>query len=251
MLTVIEHGEIVELSMDRPPVNALNAELVAELRLKHAACCDEGATAVVISGREGLFSAGLDVPVLLQQDRGQIEAFWESFFLLLMGLLESPVPVVAALTGHAPAGGAVLALHCDYRVATRGEFQIGLNEVKVGLPVPRNVLLVLQSVVGHRQAGLLTMAGEVLLPEAALRVGLVDELADPGDAIEAALKWARRITALPPQAMNTTRLEARAGLLDQIRAQGIHVATATDYWFSQETQATMHKLVQELAAGKS
>ena len=71
----------------------------------------------------------------MPQPRPAIEAFWRAFFELTRALAASPVPVVAALSGHAPAGGAVLAIHCDYRIAARGNFKIGLNEVAVGLPV--------------------------------------------------------------------------------------------------------------------
>jgi enoyl-CoA hydratase/carnithine racemase len=183
----------------------------------------------------------------MQADRQQMRHFWNRFFTLMSALAASPVPVVAAITGHAPAGGAVLALHCDYRVATQGEFRIGLNEVQVGLPVPPNILFMLELVVGVRQAMLLASTGALLTPEDALQVGFVDQLAEPGAAVADALDWCRQILLLPPQAMNTTRRAARSAIIERAEANESYAETATDYWFSDETQRLMKQLVESLS----
>jgi enoyl-CoA hydratase/carnithine racemase len=249
MLKIHEHGVLAEIELHRPPVNAMNQELLEQLTRAHALLCADGAQAIVLSGREGLFSAGLDVPALLGQSRDQVIAFWASFFRLMSAVAASPVPVAAAITGHAPAGGAVLALHCDYRVATQGDFRIGLNEVQVGLPVPINILFMLEFVVGSRQAMLLASAGTLLSPDAALEKGFVDELVPPGKAVAAALAWCRAMVALPGQAMNITRLAAKSALIAKARDNESYAVTATDYWFSDETQVAMRKLAASL--GKS
>jgi len=248
MFNIQEHDSIAEIQMNRPPVNAMNLEFINELESTHVRLCADGAQAIVVSGKEGLFSAGLDVPELLGQSRAQIAAFWGSFFRLMNGLVASPVPVVAAITGHSPAGGAVLALHCDYRIAARGEFLIGLNEVRVGLPVPPNILFMLETVVGARQAMLLASSGAILSPERAYELGLVDELADPVDVVAGAVNWAEQMLALPSAAMNTTRLAARAGIIERAKNNEAYVETATDYWFSNETQIMMRKLVDDLGS---
>jgi 3,2-trans-enoyl-CoA isomerase len=246
MLNIREHGSIVEIQMNRPPVNAMNLEFINELEKAHVRLCADGAKAIVISGKEGLFSAGLDVPELLGQSRADIVAFWGSFFQLMNGLAASPVPVIAAITGHSPAGGAVLTLHCDYRIAARGDFLIGLNEVRVGLPVPPNILFMLETIVGARQAMLLAASGTMLSPEQAYEHGLVDELAQPDDVVAAAINWAEKMLALPPAAMNTTRLAAKAGIIERAQNNEAYVENAADYWFSDETQAMMRKLVDDL-----
>ncbi len=248
MLNIREHGSIAEIQMNRLPVNAMNLEFINELANAHVRLCADGAQAIVVSGKEGLFSAGLDVPELLGQSRARIAAFWGSFFRLMNGLAASPVPVVAAITGHSPAGGAVLTLHCDYRVAARGEFLMGLNEVRVGLPVPPNILYMLETIVGARQAVLLASSATMLSPEQAYELGLVDELAEPGDVITAAIKWAEKMLALPPAAMNTTRLAAKAGAIERAKNNEAYVETATDYWFSSETQVMLRKLVDDLGS---
>jgi 3,2-trans-enoyl-CoA isomerase len=246
MLTMIEHGEVAEISLNRPPVNAMNLEFLEAVIKAHADAVDAGARAVVISGREGLFSAGLDVRELLPADRGQIVHFWKRFFVLMSSLAGSRVPVAAALTGHSPAGGAVLALHCDYRVATRGDYRIGLNEVQVGLPVPPSILYMLELVVGPRQAMLLASTGALLSPEEALRVGLVDVLAEPGEAVGEAVQWCEQLLRLPQQAMNITRQAARASIIERAQENEQYAETAADYWFSEETQQMMRQLVENL-----
>ena len=105
MLKIHEHGAVAEIEMHRPPVNAMNQDFVDELTRVYAQLSVSGPRAIVISGREGLFSAGLDVPALLGKSRQQITAFWASFFRLMSAIASSPVPVAAAITGHAPAGG--------------------------------------------------------------------------------------------------------------------------------------------------
>ena len=96
-----------------------------------------GARALVLSGREGMFSAGLDVPVLIELEREELSRALGAFFDAIEALAASAVPVAAAITGHSPAGGAVLSLCCDWRVMAEGDFTIGLSEVRIGIPVPR------------------------------------------------------------------------------------------------------------------
>ncbi|HJR11070.1 MAG TPA: enoyl-CoA hydratase/isomerase family protein, partial [Rhodanobacteraceae bacterium] len=129
MLDIIEHDHgIREFRLARPPVNAINPALTATLKQAVERAPANGAAALILSGSPGLFSAGLDIPALLQLDRDAMRAFWRDFFGLCATLARSPIPVAAAVTGHSPAGGAVLAIFCDYRVMARGEFRIGLNE---------------------------------------------------------------------------------------------------------------------------
>src|SRR5690606_5372216 len=137
MLEIVDHGGGVrELRLARPPVNALDPVLVADLRAAVERAESAGVRALVLSGGPRVFSGGLDVPALLALDRPAMEAFLADLLELLRALATSPVPVIAAVTGHSPAGGAVLAIQCDYRVMAEGDFRIGLNEVAVGLPLP-------------------------------------------------------------------------------------------------------------------
>jgi 3,2-trans-enoyl-CoA isomerase len=246
VLHIQHHDDVAEIRMDRAPANALDHALLEQLLGALDTVQASGARALILTGRPGMFSGGLDVPALIDCKRSQIERFWQLFFRLTCRLAASPIPVIAALSGHAPAGGAVLALQCDYRIGIHGNFKIGLNEVQVGLPVPGMILLALEEVIGARLARRIATRGSLLPMAEALAIGLVDELVEADVLMPTALTRARELLVLPPVAMNTTRLAGKARLIDAY-GNCSDVGTATDWWFSTETQAEMRKLVERLA----
>lgn len=248
MLDIIEHDHgIRELRLARPPVNALDPALIATLKRAVQHAPDEGAKALILSGSQGLFSAGLDIPALLQLDREAMRRFWCDFFGLCGALARSPVPVAAAVTGHSPAGGAVLAIFCDYRVMARGEFRIGLNEVQVGLTVPDCIQAALRRLVGPYRAERLLVAGAMLDADDALAIGMVDELADIDHVVTRTLAWLEPLLQLPRQAMLATRAMARADLARLFDdPASLPVEAFLDGWFAAEAQGTLHALVQRL-----
>jgi Delta3-Delta2-enoyl-CoA isomerase len=251
MIVTTDHGPIRELRLDRPPANALSPELVDALSAAIASAPGEGVRALVLSGASGMFSAGLDVPQLLTFDRPAIRELWKNFYAMLRGIAASPVPVAAAITGHAPAGGAVISLFCDYRVMAEGDFKIGLNEVQVGIPLPPVIHRALRRLLGSHRAERLAV-GATLLPAAeALRVGFVDELA-PGDQVAArAAEWCQRLLAFPPEAMTETRRLARADLVAFFDGTEDELDLMTGFWFNPETQGALRALVERLAKRKS
>ena len=119
-------------------------------------------------------------------DRAGLGACWSQFFHAARALARSPVPVVAAIAGHNPAGGCVLALCCDYRVMARGPFRIGLNETQVGLTVPDAIQYLMRRVVGAHRAERLIVAGAMVESEQAHALGMVDALTDAGEVVDAA-----------------------------------------------------------------
>jgi enoyl-CoA hydratase/carnithine racemase len=251
MLTTIDHGKVRELRMERPPVNALNRELMDGLRRAIEAAADE-CGAIVISGRPGLFSAGLDVPELLALDREGISAMWKSLFTLLETTACSPIPVAAAITGHCPAGGAVLSLFCDYRVMTEGEFRIGLNETQVGLVVPEPILNALVRLTGPHKAERLIVGGRLLSPTEALDWGMVDALADNAETtVAAAVAWCEELLKLPREAMLRNRVLTRADFREWFTAYGGEdLEEIVDHWFAPATQQVLQGLVAQLKQSK-
>lgn len=245
MLEIRTHGEIAELNLNRPPANALNHELLRRLMAAVDEVLADGARGLILSGQEGMFSAGIDVPELLGMDRTAILEFWSLLFETSKTLLTSPVPVVAVLAGHSPAGGAVLAAHCDYRIGANGPFKIGFNEVQVGLPLSTTILKVFEELVGARIARQLAMQGRLLSMPEALEIGFVDELLDADQVMPRSLEYLEYLLSLPPTAMNGTRLSGKAGLIEAAR-NATDVEQVTDSWFSAETQAAMRALVESL-----
>lgn len=247
MLDIIQHNSIHELRLSRPPVNALDPVLVRRLREAVETAPDQGAHGIVLSGAPGMFSAGLDVPTLLQLDREAFRVFWVDFFGLCAALARSPIPIAAAITGHSPAGGAVLAILCDYRVMARGEFRIGLNEVQVGLSVPECIQAALRRLVGIYRTERLLVAGTMLEAEQALAIGFVDELIDTDLVVPRAIAWIGDLLHFPPQAMRQTRRLARADLADIFAdPDGLPVEQFLDGWFAPEAQTVLHALVARL-----
>ena len=252
MLETHRHEAVVELRLARPPVNALDSQLVKQLRTAIESAPALGARGIVLSGRSGMFSAGLDVPTLLQLKRPELVAFFRDFFALCNVIAASPIPVVAAITGHSPAGGAVLGIFCDYRVMARSvdaskPFRIGLNEVQVGLTVPTIIQLGLQRLLGPYRAERLLVAGAMLEPEKALAIGLVDEVVNADEVVSRAIEWLREQFKSPQLAMLGTRQIARRDLVRIFEyPENLELDDFADSWFGSETQTALKALVAKL-----
>src|SRR5262245_19343878 len=245
MIETTDHAQVRELRLERPPANAFNTSLLSGLNAALEEAFRAGPRALVISGRPGMFSAGLDVPELLRLDRAGMLEFWEQFFGLQRRLAGSPLPVAAAITGHSPAGGAVIAMYCDYRVMATGKYRIGLNEVQVGLFPGPIIYGAFRRLVGPRLADQLLSGGVLLEAEEARQVGLVDRTVDAAEVVKTALEWAQHMATLPARAQALTRAMARADLLALVGALGRPEYEAmNEAWFSAETQATMRALVE-------
>ncbi|MEW5316747.1 MAG: hypothetical protein WDW38_008098 [Sanguina aurantia] len=162
-------------------------------------------------------------------------------------LARSPVPVVASITGHSPAGGAVLSLFCDYRVMAEGPFKIGLNEVRVGLAVPDNIQMALRRVVGAYRAERLVIAGALITAGEALTYGLVDETTNVDQVTTRALFWLNELLALPSESMLATRAIARADLVAAYSdPDALPVDDFVDSFFNPQTQGVLRALVAKL-----
>ena len=247
MLELHRHGPVHEIRLARPPVNALNPELLAALRRAIESAPADGARGIVLSGGPKVFSGGLDVPGLLTLDRAGLTAAWAAFFAAARAIAASPVPVVAAIAGHSPAGGCVLSLCCDYRVMARGPFRIGLNEVQVGLVAPDAIQHLMRRVVGPYRAERLLVQGALIEAEHALAIGLVDELAEPEQVAVRARARLEDLLRLPSGPMLATRAIARADLVAALAGfSDAELEGFVDGWFAPDTQAALQALVARL-----
>jgi enoyl-CoA hydratase/carnithine racemase len=245
----IEHGDVRELRMNRPPVNAFTDEFLGQLRAAMERATQEEMKGIVLSGSPGRFSAGFDLPFLLSLDRTEIAKTWQELYGLLRTIAASPIPIVAAMTGHAIAGGTVIAMFCDRRVMAAGDYKIGLNEVQVGIPLPPIVLGCLKRLVGSRVAEYLAVTGLLLSPQKALEFGLVDELHELDFVVNRAVEWCERVVVLPEAAMST-RHDARGDLVALFEnALQPEQDSFTTSWFSPSTQKHVRVAVERL--GKS
>jgi enoyl-CoA hydratase/carnithine racemase len=253
LIEVQDFGAIRCLRMARAPVNALNPELCRAMIAALEGAYSDGVLGVVLAGNNKIFSAGLDVPYLLSlgDDRRAIMECWQAFFGAARLLAESRMPVVAAITGHAPAGGCVLALCCDYRVMARSvdparPFAIGLNETQVGLVVPEGIQRLMRRVVGEYRAERLLIAGEMVTAERAVEIGLVDELAELDSVVSRSVAWLEALLKLPHQPMLQTRAIARAAIVEALSPDLIQLERFVERWWEPETQAALKALVAKL-----
>lgn len=239
---------VLELALARPPVNALDPALCSQLARAVRDGIAAGAAGLVLSGGPKVFSAGLDVPHLLGlgDDRAAVRDAWERFFDAVRAIGESPVPVVAAIAGHSPAGGCVLALCCDYRVMAEGPFRIGLNETQVGLVAPEGIQHLLRRVVGAYRAERMLIAGEMVDSARALEIGMVDELAAIDAVGTRALAWLDALLALPRKPMLRTRQIARADLVAALQPERIQLEQFLDAWLEPDTQAGLRAMLARI-----
>ena len=209
-------GPIALLRLDDGKVNALSPALI-EAALACLPRSIEEAKALVILGRPGKFSAGFDLRVMMagpEAAGGLLSAGAELF----MRLYEHPQPVVAGVTGHAIAGGVLLAASCDLRIGARGPFKLGLNEVSVGIPVPILAHALATDRLNPRYVTESVVFAKLYEPEQAVEVGWLDRVAEP-DAVEAeAIAAAAELAKLPrvPYAMSKASLRRRT--IDHVRA---------------------------------
>lgn len=200
-------GGVVVLTLDRPPVNALETSFVRDLSATLEAESRE-AQALVLTGTGKAFSAGVDTKAAATLDREGQRAGVEAINSLVTTLFGLPLPVVAAVNGHALGGGLIVPLACDVLVATRADCKLGLTEVIAGVPFPAAPLAVCRCRLSPPAYNNLCLTGRVIGPEEALALGVVDELAAPERLVERASAVAAELAGYP----------AYARVKDQVRA---------------------------------
>jgi enoyl-CoA hydratase/carnithine racemase len=195
-------GTVAVMKLDRAVTNALSLELIQEIAAGlEKVESDPAVRAVVLgSANDKFFSIGLDLSELLGLSREDFEFFYRTFNQTCRQLYTLPKPTVAAITGHAVAGGCILALCCDYRFIAAGRKLVGLNESKLGVPVPYLAHCVLQSVVGTRKAREVVELGQFYAAGESQKMGLVDEVVALEDVLPRSVEWALQLASIPPQA---------------------------------------------------
>jgi enoyl-CoA hydratase len=203
------------LTMDDGKANALGYQLMDDVEAALTRAEGE-ASAVVLTGRKGRFSAGFDLAEMMG-GAAKVHAMITRGGDFLLRLYVAPIPLVVACSGHALAGGALLVLTGDVRVAARGAFRIGLNEVQLGLPVPLLAMELARDRLSPAHLTAATLFSEVVDPERALPAGWVDELSSEEGLVEAALVHARRLSALPRDAYGKTKASLRMRTVHYVR----------------------------------
>ena len=206
-------GPIV-VRLDRPPVNALDLELVQAITAAIARAIGERGPAIVLTGAGRCFSAGIDTKVVPTYTEQQRRTAIGAINTMVSTVYAAPVPVVAALNGHALGGGLVLALACDRRIASTGHYRLALNEVMAGVPFPAGPLAVVRAELDAPVVRDLCLTGRAIGPEEALALRVVDELAEPAQLLEAALARAAQLAS--PRVYETVKRQFRGPVAERL-----------------------------------
>ena len=246
-VTLTREGPIGVLRMEREHGNAINDALVESLVATLAEAESEPAIrGVLLTAAGKMFSPGLDLQELAVLDREAMERFMRRFSAAVLTLYTFPKPVVATLHGHALAGGCVLALCADWRVLRRGAVT-GLNEVKVGVPLPFGVALIVRDAVPKNRLTEVALLGRNYTDEAALAAGLADELADPASVEAVARERLEEFIAKDTSAFAVTKRYLRSPVVERIRANNrLLIPEWLDGWFSPGTTARIAAIVAGL-----
>lgn len=236
----IESRENVAIMrLNNEVTNALSPEVVDDLSSALTQVKSEF-QGIILAGGAKFFCIGFDLPRLLKLDRTGMTRFFHEFNQVAFNLFTLPLPTACAIAGHAIAGGNILALTCDYRFAASGNKLIGLNEIKLGVPVPYLADLILRQIVGNRTATEILYHGKFIALSEAEKIGLVDEIVPQEKLEDHAVKKISELAALPRAAFSTIK----ANRIDVIRLTYEKYYKSKnenflDCWFSKPVQALL------------
>ena len=242
MIDVQRRDDVAVIELRHGRVNALDLELVGAL----AATVRELAEApIVLTGRGGVFSAGVDLRRLVDGGADYVARFLPALDEALLAVFEAPGPVVAAVNGHAIAGGCILAAACDVRLMSGG--RIGVPELLVGLPFPVAALEILRHAAGSR-VDELALTGRTVDTSAALALGLVHEIVPPESLLEEAVRRAGALAQIPQLTYRLTKEQLRGGARQRIEAaRRAHHEGILAAWQREDARAAVAAYVDRLA----
>ena len=246
-MNIEKHGSIAILNMRAGKANAMDRAFLDQLIAKVTEIAESDARALVVTGYESFFSAGLHLPSLIELDRTAMRQFMEVFGKAMLRVFCLRLPVVAAMNGHAIAGGCVLALQADYRVMVQGPFKIGLNETMLGISLPPTVLEPLRLQLGPGSWLPVALEGRLFAPDEALQLGLVDKLVPRDELLTFAVARAEALARVPQAAFARVKLALRRqaiGLIEETREREAELWL--DGWFEPTAQATLRAAVAKL-----
>jgi enoyl-CoA hydratase/carnithine racemase len=246
-IRVEHHDGVATLRLDRGVTNALDMQLLEELgeALRTAERDPDVRGLVLGSTNEKFFSIGFDIPQLFDLPQGEFRRFYDAFNEVCLQLVTVPKPTVAALTGHATAGGCILALCCDYRFVADGRKLMGLNEIKLGVPVPYVVDCILRQIAGARITRDFLDGGEFYRPAALAEMGLVDAVLPLEEVLPKAIEKAGALGAMPARAFAMIKRNRVEELEARVVARLPEKASIfVECWYSAEARARLREAME-------
>jgi enoyl-CoA hydratase len=246
MIDYVEEGTVTTIRLARGKGNALNVDLVTALADALDRLEKSPARAGIITGQGSVFGAGVDLMALVEGGPEYIRHFVPHMARLFDRLMTFPKPLVAAVNGHAIAGGAIIMMACDQRLLARGTARVGLTEVLVGVIFPARALEIVRFVTPPQHFQTVICTGRTWLPEDAFARGLVDELVEPDRLLDRAREVANEMGAISPGVFATTKLAVRRPLIEASREQAEKTdAAVLQHWLSPETLRNVSKFAAQ------
>jgi len=245
MIELTREGKAAILKLAHGKANAMDTGLMLELTdaLRQVERSDAGA--LVLTGQGSVFSAGVDLVQLLSGGRKYIAEFLPRMCEGFRALYEFPKPAVAAVNGHAIAGGMILSSACDYRIMARGA-RIGIPELRVGVPFPLVALEIVRSALSPERAAEAVLFGRVLDADQAQRAGYVQEVVESVDVLTRALDRAEELASAPAGSFRKAKLDLRRPTLELLdRTESVSDAHLVDAWSSPAIQAAIRSYVEK------
>lgn len=247
MIHVEYHDTVALMKLNRGTTNALNLELITELSESLKIAQDPHVHGLVVtSSNEKFFSIGYDVRELYSTSREEFSVFYHAFNQFCLDLYTLPKPTVAAITGHAIAGGCAITMCCDYRFIGEGRKLMGFNVVKLGLPLPYLVQCILLNTVGARIARDIADTGDFYSPDQLLHMGMVDSVVPSEEVIPRSLEKAQSLSVLPQKAFAMTKRDRIEKVEQQVR---LHLEEKekdfVECWSSLETKKLLREAMEK------
>jgi enoyl-CoA hydratase len=244
MIALEDRGPVTLLRMERGKGNALNIDLLEALRGALETVEAGPARAVIITGQGSVFGAGVDLLELAAGGASYVRRFIPLLVQVFERLARFPKPLVAAVNGHAIAGGAIIMLTADQRLLARGNARIGLTEIQVGVPFPSWALEIARFATPPEHFSTLIGTGRTWTPDDALARGLVDEVLEPERLNERAFEVARELGALLPSSFSANKLAVRRPLFEAAARSAAGDERIVDCWCSREVLETMQAFAE-------
>jgi enoyl-CoA hydratase/carnithine racemase len=248
MITTEQSDNMLVVKLDRGQTNAINLDLVRALAktIQEAKSDPEIESLVLTSTNDKFFSIGFDIPSLFDLKRDEFEQFYIAFNLMCLDLYTLSKPTIAVITGHAIAGGTILALCCDYRFIAEGRKYMGLNEIKLGVPVPYLADCILQSIVGSGLAQEIMEQGEFYTSDEALKLNMVNAILPPKIVLPTAVEEAKKLSSFPPTAfkiIKQNRVEQVEGRIRKNMKKKAELFISC--WYSPESRKLLKEAMEK------
>jgi len=236
MIEIAQHGELAILTMVHGKANAMSTEFCQTFTARLDELRNSPATAVVITAGGRIFSAGVDLPRLLEGRAPYIREFLPALNAMFAAVFSYPKPVVAAINGHAIAGGCVLACAADRRLMASEPGRIGVTELLVGVPYPAVAMEIMRNATAPQHFEDAIFSGATYTPLDGLARGLVNDVVEPDQLLDRAIAAAQSLAALSPAAFAISKRQTRQPSLERLERDGRRIDDEiTQIWCAHDT----------------